>query len=137
MGGHPLSPGSALLEQPAFWKSQYLYTLQDPAAFDRVCRQRGYVSLTAGKIHPIVSSNPIDSLPYPIHYLTHNYKLSVCVLHQALNNQYVLSNFTSRQQCADAFFGEDRASTQKLHIFVITKTCRGVCSKNIIRPRLG
>jgi len=81
--GHPLSPGSALLEQPAFWKSQYLYTLQDPAAFDRVCRQRGYVSLTAGKIHPI-----------------------------ALNNQYVLSNFTSRQQCADAFFASGEASVR-------------------------
>lgn len=79
---HPFSPGSALLEQPAFWKTQYEYLLQSDQAFERL-KQQGHVSLTAGKIRPV-----------------------------ALKNQYVLYNFTSKQQCADSIFASGEASVK-------------------------
>jgi len=79
---HPEYFGTVLIEQPAFFHGQYMYALQSAESFARA-KERGYISLTARKPSSWGS-----------------------------NSQWVLNNFTSTQQFADAVFASGEASAK-------------------------
>lgn len=83
LADHPEYFVTVLLYQPDFFKTQYEYAIREDDSFARVCKQRGYVSLTMEKGRPFGSQG-----------------------------QWVLSNFTSRQQCADTVFASGEASAK-------------------------